>query len=389
MIRKILALIFILLSLGFVNAKTLDSVSLYELNYSDFSVARGNYECNSYDIQDMTTIENSAIIFNLIIENYIPVKENLKIDLYLNDTLEKTLENKDILAENYIKINSYFKAKNNIKICIDNDALPKITISKNSNLGSYLLGEIEEGAGFYQRILTKDTFNSTLLPIELYAYNSGSAPLFINIKHANETFLKNSNLETVSGQTTYSGIIEPEQIITLKYFLKTDKNIKFATPRAELTYTDHFGNEQKIYAKQEIISISENQNKIEMYVDLKTDVLVNVPRQGKIIIKNNSQEDIKNIYLETSFPEKIIVSQRQIPVLKKFEVVEIPFEIMTINRGQFKFDSSIYYNLGEIENGTKIQTITINSDLKKDYVKETIGIFLIITIAIYVWIVRF
>jgi hypothetical protein len=126
-----------------------------------------------------------------------------------------------------------------------------------------------------------------------------------------------------------------------------------------------------------------------MYVDLKTDVLVNVPRQGKIIIKNNSQEDIKNIYLETSFPEKIIVSQRQIPVLKKFEVVEIPFEIMTINRGQFKFDSSIYYNLGEIENGTKIQTITINSDLKKDYVKETIGIFLIITIAIYVWIVRF
>ena len=383
MFKKIIVMLFIILSLSAVYPKIIEQTSFDELG-----VERGQNLCKTYEFNKLKEETGSKLIANIVFENYIPTKSNLEVTLFFNDKELTTLKETEILAENKIEINEKQEAKNYFKLCVNNNALPKVIISKRSNIGTYLLGEIREEVDFYQKVLTTETYSSSLIPIEIYVYNSGQDKLNINLNYASEKFLKNSNLETVSGQTNYSGPIEPGQTITLKYYLKTNKNIDFYTPRAELKYKDEFGIENIIYAKQEIINVRDNQNKIEVYVDLEKDVLVKTPKVGKIILKNVTQTDIKNINIETNFDGKIIVSQRQLGVLKGFEVIEIPFEITVEEMGQYTFNSTVYFNLGEKENGVNSQTIIVNANEKKDYVKETIGVFLIISIVIYIWIVR-
>ncbi len=383
MFKKIIVMLFIILSLSAVYPKIIEQTSFDELG-----VERGQNLCKTYEFNKLKEETGSKLIANIVFENYIPTKSNLEVTLFFNDKELTTLKETEILAENKIEINEKQDIKNYFKLCVNNNALPKVIISKRSNIGTYLLGEIREEVDFYQKVLTTETYSSSLIPIEIYVYNSGQDKLNINLNYASEKFLKNSNLETVSGQTNYSGPIEPGQTITLKYYLKTNKNIDFYTPRAELKYKDEFGIENIIYAKQEIINVRDNQNKIEVYVDLEKDVLVKTPKVGKIILKNVTQTDIKNINIETNFDGKIIVSQRQLGVLKGFEVIEIPFEITVEEMGQYTFNSTVYFNLGEKENGVNSQTIIVNANEKKDYVKETIGVFLIISIVIYIWIVR-
>lgn len=383
MFKKIIVMLFIILSLSAVYPKIIEQTS-----FDEFGVERGQNLCKTYEFNKLKEETGSKLIANVVFENYIPTKSNLEVTLFFNDKELTTLKETEILAENKIEINEKQDIKNYFKLCVNNNALPKVIISKRSNIGTYLLGEIREEVDFYQKVLTTETYSSSLIPIEIYVYNSGQDKLNINLNYASEKFLKNSNLETVSGQTNYSGSIEAGQTITLKYYLKTNKNIDFYTPRAELKYKDEFGIENIIYAKQEIINVRDNQNKIEVYVDLEKDVLVKTPKVGKIILKNVTQTDIKNINIETNFDGKIIVSQRQLGVLKGFEVIEIPFEITVEEMGQYTFNSTVYFNLGEKENGVNSQTIIVNANEKKDYVKETIGVFLIISIVIYIWIVR-
>jgi hypothetical protein len=76
-------------------------------------------------------------------------------------------------------------------------------------------------------------------------------------------------------------------------------------------------------------------------------------------------------------------------VLKKYEVLEIPFETTIDAIGKHAFNATVYYNIGGVENGASAKSAIITASLKTDYIKEIIGVFLFITIIIYVWIVRF
>lgn len=387
MLRKIIVVVFVLFSLCFVSAKSIDERTFMDIGFEDYDILRGKEECIYYDLGKIETEQNYRFFVNLKLANYIPVKNDLEIGVTLND-LKKTIKNDEILEENLFEFTNIKKEKNSMVVCVNNNALPKVIISKNSTFGTYLIGEIKENVDFYQKILTSTTYNSTLIPIEIYAHNSGDDSLFININHANEIFLRNSNLETVSGQTNYSGQIAAGQTIILKYFLKANRNIDFALPAAELKYTDEFGREIVLSAKQEIIKIRDNENKIEVYVDLKRNAIVGHPLTGNIILKNVSPTNIKNVFIESHFDGKIVVSERHIPILKKYTVIEIPFEISVDEAGQYNLNMTVYYNVGEKENGVSAQTIIVNAEPKKDYVKEIIGIFLIITIGIYVWVVK-
>ncbi len=385
--KRLLVCLIVLVSLGSVYSETLEIHSFSD--YTNFGIEKDQNLCKTYEFNALREEDGSKLVANIVIDNYIPVKNNLKISVYLNEMLAGTVADDKIKKENYIELNGTQAHKNTLQVCVENTALPKVIISNKSNVGSYLLGEVRENEDFYQTVLASERYTTKLIPIEIYAKNSGKDKLTVEIRNANEKFLENSNLETVSGQTSYSGVLEPGQEIVLRYFVKTNKDMEFATPRAELKYVDEFGVSRTIYARQEKIDVAENQNKIELYVDLKKNVIAGRPKTGKIILKNNSQDDIKNINIETRFDGKIIVSKRQVPLLKRFEVVELPFEITTDEIREYYFDATVYYNIGEKENGVHSQTIIVNSIEDKNFVTETIGVFLIITIILYVWLVRF
>ena len=214
-------------------------MSFASLNYDNFSVPRDKELCNTYYFDKLKQTNDSDLYLNLIIENYIPVKEKLSISVYLNDVFETKIENSHILKENRIKFKGRMKEKNNVKVCLSNNVLPVVIISNNSILGSYIVGEITP-EDFYIKVLSTQTYSNTLLPIEIYAENNSPKEVAVSINYASKEFLRLSNLETVSGETSYTGVIYPGETKILKYYLKTNKNISFGTPQANLTYTNDF-----------------------------------------------------------------------------------------------------------------------------------------------------
>ena len=289
------------------------------------SVPRDQELCNTYNFEKMEQTEESSLYLNLIIENYIPVKENLSISVYLNGMYETKIENSQILKENRIELAGQSKENNSLKVCVTNNELPVVILSNNSTIGSYIVGEIRP-EDFYLNVLSPQTYSNTLIPIEIYAENHSPKEVSVNINYADETFLRISNLETVSGETSYSGIIYPGETKILKYYLKTNKNISFGTPQATLTYTTDFGEKKELIAAQKVIQMTEKLEKIEVYVDIARNINVNEQQEGKIIIRNVSEDELKNLTIETSFDNKVVLAERQISVLKKYEVKEIPFQ---------------------------------------------------------------
>lgn len=390
MLKKILILIILMIAIiaGVVRADVLEERSFASLNYDNFSVQRDQELCNYYNFDKMEQTENSDLYLNLIIENYIPVKENISISVYFNGTFENKIENAKILKENRIKLAGKIQEKNSLKICITNNGLPIVIVSGNSTVGSYIIGEIKPEE-FYIKVLASQTHSNTLLPVEIYAENNSPKGVEVTINYADENFLRISNLETVSGETSYSGIIYPGETKILKYYLKTNRNISFGTPQATLTYTNDFGEEKTILADQKVIQMTEKLDKIEVYVDIARNVNVNEEQDGKIIIRNVSEDELKNLTIETSFDNKVILSERQISALKKYEVKEIPFKTTIDSTGKHVFNATAYYNIGDVENGISAEKTNITASVKTDNIKEIIGVFLFITIIVYIWIVRF
>lgn len=390
MLKKMWMLIILMMvvTTGFLRADTLDERTFDNLNYENFSVSRDQELCNAYNFEKMEQTEDSSLYLNLIIENYIPVKENLSISVYLNGMYETKIENSQILKENRIELAGKSKENNSLKVCVTNNELPVVILSNNSTIGSYIVGEIRP-EDFYLNVLSPQTYSNTLIPIEIYAENHSPKEVSVNINYADETFLRISNLETVSGETSYSGIIYPGETKILKYYLKTNKNISFGTPQATLTYTTDFGEKKELIAAQKVIQMTEKLEKIEVYVDIARNINVNEQQEGKIIIRNVSEDELKNLTIETSFDNKVVLAERQISVLKKYEVKEIPFQTTIDTAGKHVFNATVYYNVGAVENGISAETIDIVSSVKTDNTKEIIGVFLFITIIVYIWIVRF
>jgi hypothetical protein len=388
MYKRILLILMVILTASFVSAETIAESTFENLGYSNFSVLEGTESCKVLDFGYLEQTADSRTYLNLIIENFIPIKENVTINVFLNDKLNNNIYGADIKKENRIELSGVLKEKNQLKVCINNKNLPNIIVSNASTIGSYLLGEIRP-EDFYIRVLTENTYSNTLLPIDIYAENNSPKAVNVSINYANETFLKISNLETVSGETSYTGVIEPGEIKILKYYLKTNKNISFGSPLATLTYVTNFGETKTLTSAQQVINMKENLEKLEVYVDIERNVNVDEQQEGKIIIRNVSEDDLKNLTIETSFDNKVVLSNRQINTLKKYEVLEIPFQTTIDSIGAHVFNAKVYYNIGGIENGVSAESTTITANLKTDHVKEIIGVFLFITIIVYIWIVRF
>lgn len=388
MFKKTLLIFVLVLITGFVTAETLEEVSFSNLGYEDFSVVNGTELCNTYSFNKLNETAESTLYLNLIIENYIPVKENVNINIFLNENFSNSLSAEDLKKENRIELMGILKEKNQLKICINNNKLPVVILSNNSTVGSYIIGEIKP-ENFYIKVLTNNAYSNTLIPIEIYAENKSPKTVNVSINYANAEFLKISNLETVSGETSYTGAIGPGEIKILKYYLKANRNISFGSPQAKLTYVTDFGETKTLIAAQHVIKLVEKLEKLEVYIDIERNVNVDAPQTGKIIIRNVSEDDLKNLTIETNFDNKVVLSDRQIDVLKKYEVLEIPFETTIDTIGKHAFNATVYYNIGGVENGASAKSAIITASLKTDYIKEIIGVFLFITIIIYVWIVRF
>ncbi|NCC71441.1 hypothetical protein EOM09_07735, partial [bacterium] len=285
---KIILIISLIFLTGVINGMVLDEKTLNSLNPGDIIINKNDEICKNYSFSlDKIDLKSKAFL-QMSIKNHIPANEGVEIKTYLNDLEISVLKNKEISALNVIELVNLQKNNNHLEICAKNTFLPRLIISSESIIGNYYVAEIND-VDFYQEVPTT-AYTNTMIPINLYVKNSGWDDIYIELINATEKFMTNYNLENVSGETNYEGVLKAQETLVLNYFVKTDLNISFATPFAKLKYTDRFGVEHIKTLDTKIITLIEQENKLQAYIDLPNEVTPNKYYTGHLIIKNNSEE---------------------------------------------------------------------------------------------------
>jgi len=368
------------------SASVIDEKQFNDFGYLDNTVEKDQNQCFIYSNITLNIEPNYSTVLQLKIKNYIPINDGVDISVYLNDVLEKTITNKNIKEKNIISLHN-FKNNNSLKICINNSFLPKIIISKESNIGTYLLAEIKE-ENFIQTIQSTVPINK-LIPITVSVKNTGYDSIYIQLNNANNLYIENSELKNVSGDVEYNGLLAPNETKEITYYFKTTDKVNLATPRAILNYTTEFGEKIELLTATEIIKGYENLSKLEAFIDISKINIEEQDLQGKIILRNISENTLKDIYIISNFNGTIELEKNKVAEIKPKDVIEIPFKIKTYEIKNYKLNFNIYYFTDTIEKSIGTNEIIIQSVAKDNSLTKLIASLLIISAILFIWVVKF
>ncbi len=376
--------LLLLISSG-IYGSVLDEKTLQDITPGDLIINKDESICQEYSFSIAGIDDKSKAFLQLFIKNYIPIQSNVSITVFLDDIEIKEVKNKDILEKNIIELTN-IKSENNLKICIENNYLPRIVIDQKSIIGNYYVGEIKED-DFYQNAPTT-AYTNTMIPIDLFVRNSGYDDLYIEVINATDKFIYNSNLENVSGETHFKGILKSQETLTLNYFVKTSLDTSFATPLAKLTYTDNFGVKHTRLIETKVINLIEQESNIQVYTDIFRKIEPNKEYKGNLIIRNNSEKIISDIYIFNNFKGTIILDTDYINEIEPKNVIEIPFLIKTYKEDTYPLNFNIYYKTNNIEKNVGSPLINIISENEENKESTAITILIILTIILFIWIVK-
>ncbi|MEI8364086.1 MAG: hypothetical protein WCF78_01350 [archaeon] len=385
----VLLLIIAIIGTPIINAEKISESTFLDLGYADFSIDKGNSDCKSYTLTGIELNVDATYVLQLKIANYIPLNEqdNVSIKVYLNNALITEIKNQEIKERNLVELKGY-KDESLLSVCVDNNFIPRMVISKYTVVGSYLLPIIKK-EDFYQ-VVPEKVYKNTLTPVEIFVKNSGIRDVTVTIFNASKEFSKNSTLDNVSGDTTFEGIIKAGETKNLKYFIKTSDQTNYVTPRATLKYISEFGDEITMYTEQEQIKIDDLQTKLDISVEINREITTKIDAFGKIILRNVSEDDLQNIYIVPKFDGTIEVYNPQIARLDKKEVMEIQFKVNTVTSKDHDLSFNIYYDTPtESNKSVGSQKITVTSVPEDNTNTQIIAVLIAITIVLFIWIFKF
>jgi len=385
---KITLLFILLLAMPILNAEKISEKSFSELGYSDYIINKGDKSCENYTVTGIEESADATYVLQLKVANFVQLNknDNVIIKTYLNNALISEIKNEGIKEKNIIELQEY-KNKSEISVCVENEFLPRMVISKYGLIGSYLLPKILD-TDFYQTVPEK-VYKNELVPIQVNVKNSGVKDVEINIENASKEYLKNSSLENVSGETAYNGILKAGETKSIKYFIKTSNDTNYVTPRAILTYTNEFGEKITLYTKQIRLSIEDLKTKLDAEIEVPRNIITNQEVYGKLVIRNVSEEELNNIILIPKFDGTIELYSSEINIINKKDVIEIPFKIKTVISKEYDLSFNIYYNTNTEENkSVGTQSITITSVPEDNTNTQIIAVLVAITIILFIWVVK-
>lgn len=387
--KKYFLIVFalILLLTPILHASVISEKTFGDFGYGNFIITKNNSDCKTYKIPPLETNRNATMVLQLKIDNYIPINKGVKITTYLNSNLESIINDKDIKQNNIIYFKNTKKDDQNLEICVDNNFIPKLIISYKSVIGNYLLPVITKD-NFIQQIPTTELYKNTIIPINIIVKNTGYDSQHIKVIDASSLFVKNSELDSSSGDISFDGVLSAGETKKITYYIKTNDETKQITPRAILEYTNNFNIPIKIYTDPQVIDIKDNPTKLNAYVDVTRDVINKQTNHGKLILRNVSEDEISNIYITPNFDTEINLDNYSINKINSYDTIEIPFTFKTYNIGTHKLNFKITYDINNQEEAQSTQIINIKTQKPDNDYNTLVAILIVISIILLIWAIK-
>ncbi len=386
MFKKIILISFLMMIISTtVFATTIEEKTLNSLGHQNIIIDQNEDVCYKIDVPQLKNLPNSTFVFVIDIENHIPITAGVTFDIYLNDYLEKTITAENIKKKNIIEMYNYQQNKNEIKLCVKNDFLPRIIISNQSKIGNYLLAKITK-EDIYQ-IAPNSIKTETLIPIDIVFKNQGANAVQVKVENSLDRYLINNYLSHISGEYEYEGILEAGEEKSIRYFIKAKDDLLYLSPRAKLTYTNEFGEKIEILSDPLLITAEKKKDLLDIFIDISTTINNKTTTQGILILRNNSNKEITDLFISKTSIEAVEIKDKTKRKINANEVIEIPFEVKAYNNKDFAVTFNIGYFSENIEY-KQSEKINFNIKQKQEHIFEVIGIFVLIFIIVYVWFLK-
>lgn len=376
--KKILALAALVLALSVVaSAETISESKFSELGYNDFSVLDSNKEdCSEYQFLKGAN-QNSEEYYDVVSLHgeFAPIaSRDAKISVYLSSERTSGMEeigkaNSTDFKSGWLRIvlpGEKLSEQNLVRVCLRTSfSTSSATIKSDSAMGTYKMADFSKPGAMVESVTSTEPVVGEQITVTVTAKNMGSEGTNATLHYWDVPMLETS-MKVVGGQTSKTEFLEPGQSTTMVYQVKAKRPVQMSLPRAIVTFTNVFGEEQSEYSNYQTLYVK--QPPFLVSATILPDSESNPAGKSvpiSIAVKNNGTSTIYNLGIEiNAHPEGLSLgdASQTILELEPKEIKYLKADALSSQAGKYELGCSIVYlENPELKGSCALQAISFEN----------------------------
>ena len=301
----------------------LQEKSLATYTFQGFEIATPSSSmCETFTFKPFEgydAVENDTLL-NLDIEFFPASDFDSNVTVHVVNTqhdLLQTIYARDIATTKHVHVlipaEVQSTAGTTIQVCGNSSpTLQRMYVSSNGSVGLYQQPHFDRAQDFETRVVTPERILGQEVEAHVFIRNSGSRPANVHVDYREYDV---PYLPLLKGETGFDATLEPGQARTITYFIKPLRAVDLALPPAVLTYTNIFGEEQKIESNRAQVRVKQPEFNVKgVFLLNQTHAYVNEPVDVRWLAQNDGIDPLYGLSatffisptIETEMPRILI-----------------------------------------------------------------------------------
>lgn len=309
-------------------------------------------------------------LLNLGIE-FIPATDfDSNVTVSTNNQLIQTIYSRDFIGKSnaHVLIPAELQRDTGttLQICGNSSpSLQRVYVSSSGTLGLYQQPHFDRMNDFETVVVTPERILGQEVEVQVFVRNSGALPASVHVDYRKYDV---PYLPLLKGETGFDATLEPHESRTITYYIKPLRAVDLALPPAVLTYTNIFGEEEKIESNRAQVRVKQPEFNVKgVFLLNQTHARVNEPIDVRWLAQNDGIDPLYGLSATyTIAPETATTLPRMmIPELLPSKAESRGFTIQFAKPGTYTLGCVIFQESNpELHTNCQGTTITITEDTR-------------------------
>lgn len=307
-------------------------------------------------------------LLNLGIEFSPATDFDSNVTISSNNQLIQTIYSRDFIGKNkaHVLIPTQIQQKNGTTLTICGNSSPslqRLYVSSSGSLGLYQQPHFDRARDFETVVVTPERILGQEVQVNVFVRNSGALPASVHVDYRKYDV---PYLPLLKGETGFDTTLEPNESRTITYYIKPLRSVDLALPPAVLTYTNIFGEEERIESNRAQVRVKQPEFNVKgVFLLNQTHARVNEPIDVRWLAQNDGIDPLYGLsatYVVS--PEGgVTLPRMMIPELLPSKAESRGFTIQFAKAGTYTLGCVIFQESNpELHTNCQGTTITITED---------------------------
>lgn len=371
--KYLFSILFMLFLFSSAQALMLQEKSLSTYTFPGFEInTPATTHCETITFNPFPTYTESTndTLLNLNIEFTPATDFDSNVTVSSNNQLIQTIYSRNFEGKRsaHVLIPAAIQNENGttLEICGNSSpALQRLYVSSTGTLGLYQQPHFDRANDFETFVVTPERILGQEVEVQVRVHNSGALPASVHVDYRKYDL---PHLPLLKGETGFDATLEPNESRTITYYIKPLRAVDLALPPAVLTYTNIFGEEEKIESNRAQVRVKQPEFNVKgVFLLNQTHARVNEPIDVRWLAQNDGIDPLYGLSATyvISPENEVTLPRMMIPELLPSKAESRGFTIQFAKPGTYTLGCVIFQESNpELHTNCQGTTITITEDTR-------------------------